>query len=99
MIQIEVEIVTQPLQVQVTLNRTIGVLYTKISENFTLSTTAGGFSTCQLTHIPVFGYGYYLKGQKCRVGSGGIITSISAGGLVTFDDDYTGFDFEAVYEY
>lgn len=68
-----------------------GVTTTLVTEQFTI---AG--SSQNLGNIPVKTYGYYIDGQKAKVG--GRIVSI-VGTLVTFDSDYTGSDFEAVYEY
>lgn len=62
------------------------------SYSFTVSGT-----TVTLSSTPSgFVWGYFLNGIKCKVGSGGVITSV-VGTLVTFNDDYTGSDFEAIY--
>lgn len=93
MILCAVQIITQPLLVTVALNATLEVYLDK-SETFTITG-----STQQLTQVPVFAYGYYIDGQKVKVGGAGARILSIVNGLVTFDADYTGSDFEAVYKY
>ncbi len=53
-------------------------------------------TTVTLPTVPTNVWGYYLNGNKCRVGNGGSIETI-VGTLITFDQDYTGAYFEAIY--
>ncbi|MES2382477.1 MAG: hypothetical protein V4538_15625 [Bacteroidota bacterium] len=64
---------------------------------FELMSTISG-TTLNLAHTPISRQNYYLNGQRCGIGAGKIILSI-VGTLVTFDQDYTGSDFEETYDY
>lgn len=70
-------------------------LKTKIIEEFTITGL-----TLDLSHNPSFIFGLFKEGQECKINSDGSgIISDLAGAQVTFNNDYTGQYFKAVYEY
>lgn len=61
-------------------------------EQFVISGTS-----VTLTNTPIGPILAYLNGVFCQIGTGFIITSV-IGNTITFDQDYTGSDFTAIYK-